>query len=162
LATFNKLANSHWISVFNRLKHDKSTGSLSNEVSSDEIVSFATDTIKIFAFLQFGERLFELDSAIRELKPLSHRMPIYPMVVSFREQHRIRDGLVTYSYKIHRSDGLGAEASESVNIMTPHEYIANEDYYCIPFHKRMMSKWLLDPFLIRCSKLDEILNERLD
>lgn len=162
LTTLGKLANNSWVSIFNRLKHDKSTGSLSKEVSSDEVMSFANETFRIFNFLQYGERLFDLQAAVRKVKPLSQRMPTYPMVVSFREQHRIRDGLVTYSYKIHRSDGLGPDETDSVNIMTPHEYIANEDYYCIPFHKRTMNNWLLDPFLIRCSKLDEILNERAD
>lgn len=162
LGTFRDLANDTWVSVFNRLKHDKSTGSLSKEISSAEVRSFANETIRLFTFLQYGERLFDLHDAVRKASPFSHRMPTYPMVVSFREQHRVRDGLVTYSYKIHRSDGLGPDETDSVNIMTPHEYIANEDYYCIPFHKRTMNNWLLDPFLIRCSKLDEILNERVD
>jgi hypothetical protein len=161
LKAFGKLADAKWVSIFNRLKHDKSTGRVSGEVSNDEVMGFANQTIRIFNFLQYGERLFDLQDAVRKAMPIWQRVPTYPMVVSFREQHRIRDGLVTYSYRIHRSDGLGLDDKDSVNIMTPHEYMANEDYYCIPYHKRTTNKWLLDPFLIRCSKIDEILNEKV-
>lgn len=163
LKKFWRLATeNNWVGIFNRLKHDKASGNVSKEVTSDEVMSFANDTLKIFSFLQYGDPVCELEETARKNSQLSKRVPVYPMVVSFREQHRIRDGLVTYSYRIHRSDGLGADERESVNIMTPREYIANEDYYCIPFHKRITNQWLLDPFLIRCSKIDEILNERID
>lgn len=163
VSTLHKLANDNWIGIFNRLKHDKSTGRLSGEVGSEELIGFADQTIKIFNFLQYGsEKALEKSEAVRKAMPLSQRMPVYPMVVSFREQHRKRDGLVIYSYKIHRSDGFGSDDQAPINIMTPHEYIANEDYYCIPYHKRTTNQWLLDPFLVRCNKIDEILNERLD
>jgi hypothetical protein len=156
----HKLANDAWIKIFNRLKHDKSTGRSSGEVTSEELIGFADRTIKIFYFLQYGtERALEMTEAGRKAIPLFRRMPVYPMVVSFREQHRKRDGLVIYSYKIHRSDGFGPDDQAAVNIMTPHQHMANEEYYCIPFHKRTTDKWMLDPFLITCSKIDEILNE---
>ena len=163
LKALNDLANNDWLGTFNRLKHDNPTGSLSPEVSSDELISFADRTIRIFNYLQYGNvKVLNMSEAARKAEPLSRRLPVYPMVVSFREQHRKRDGLVVYSYKIHRSDGFGADDRAAVNIMTPHQYIANEDYYCIPYHKRTTDKWLLDPFLIRCNKIDEILNERVD
>jgi hypothetical protein len=163
LKTLGNLANDEWMGVFNRLKHDKSTGRLPQEVSGDELLNFADRTIKIFNYLQYGnEKALDMSEAARRAVPLSQRLPVYPMVVSFREQHRKRDGLVVYSYKIHRSDGFGADDRSAVNIMTPHQYSGNEDYYCIPYHKRTTDKWLLDPFLIRCSKIDEILNERID
>jgi hypothetical protein len=163
LKTLGTYANEDWMGVFNRLKHDTSTGRLAREVRSDELLSFADRTIKIFNYLQYGnEKAVDMAEAARRAVPLSQRLPVYPMVVSFREQHRKRDGLVVYSYKIHRADGFGADDRTAVNIMTPHQYIANEDYYCIPYHKRTTDKWLLDPFLIRCSKIDEILNESVD
>jgi hypothetical protein len=146
LSKFNKrYATNDWVSVFNRLKHDKA-----NEVSPEEMVGFVDQTVSLFKFFRDGKEL-------SKVRAIFEGVPVYPMVVSFREQHRKRDGFVIYNYKIHSLDGT--EAGYDVKILTPHEYVPNEEYYCIPFYKRSTDEWLLDPFLIRCSKFNSVLNE---
>ena len=151
LHKFNrKYATGEWISVFNRLKHDMAHTPRSAEVTREEIVTFVDQTVSLFRFFRDGREM-------SDVRAVFEGVPTYPMVVSFREQHRKRDGLIIYNYKIHALDGN--ETGYDIKILTPHEYVPNEEYYCIPFHKRSTRDWLLDPFLIRCSKLNAVLNE---
>lgn len=152
LHKFNKkFATTEWIGIFNRLKHDKAKGEPS-EVTADEIIDFIDRTYNLFNFFRDGREL-------SKVRAIFEGVPIYPIVVSFREQHRKRDGLIIYNYKIHALDGT--ETGQGVKILTPHEYIPNEDYYCIPFYKRSTKDWLLDPFLIRCSRFNAVMNEEV-
>lgn len=130
-----------YVEIFNRLKHDKR-----KEVTRAEMVRFVSQTYKLFRFLQLGKD-FDDNTVDYTLEP------IYPMVISFREAHRKRDGLMIYNYEIY---SLGASTNLPIRILTPHEYAADEEYYCIPLYNKSTGRWWLEPFLIRCSKFDSV------
>lgn len=137
------LSPNEYMGIWNRLKHDKR-----NEVRREEIEHFVSHSHRLFTFFRYG------DDKVEKLQKYTLE-PIYPMVISFQESHRKRDGLLIYNYEIY-SIGDRQENPE-IRILTPHEYNPNEEYYCIPFYNRSTKKWWLDPFLMRCSKFDEVL-----
>jgi hypothetical protein len=127
--------------IFNRLKHDKK-----KEVTRAEMIKFVSQTYKLFRFLQLGKDFSDemVDYTLE---------PVYPMVISFREAHRKRDGLMIYNYEIY---SLGETTNFPIRILTPHEYSPDEEYYCIPLYNKSTARWWLEPFLIRCSKFDSV------
>jgi hypothetical protein len=145
--TYNKLASSDWIGVLNRLKHDKLS---MKPVSRIELTQYVDTAILLFSYLQTGKKKDpnKSDLTIYEIAP------IYPIVVSLREAHRKKDGLVIYNYTLHSVDGRSENTT--INILTPREYSQASNYYCIPVPSRAMNGWLIDPLIIPCSQFDAI------
>jgi len=141
------------VDMINKVKHDKGW------LKPEDVRRFLDQTLQLLVFLRDGQ---SLDQNLSVPDRLCQSLPVYPAVVSFREQHRKRDGLVVSNYKVYShdwdvdedSDDPTRVASLNIKIFSPREYTPNEDYYCIPFHKRTTPEWLLDPFLISCSKLN--------
>lgn len=145
---FENLTSDTYVSVFNRIKHDLLYGPKKrHEVTNNEMERFLDQTIRLFEFLRTGND----DMGRRDGYSLE---PVYPMVISFQEAHRNRDGLMIYGYEIY---SLNKMRAPKIRILTLHEYAQNEEYYCIPFYNRSTAKWWLDPFLIRCSEFDSVL-----
>lgn len=147
---FNKLASSEWTGVLNRLKHDKLS---TKPVSKNELAQYVDTAILLFSYLQTGKKNDpnKSDPTIFEISP------IYPIVVSLRESHRKKDGLVIYNYTLHSIDGKNEETK--INILTPREYSQTKNYYCIPVNARAMNGWLIDPFIVPCSQFDAIFHD---
>src|SRR5204863_8178208 len=94
---FSAMAHGEYIGIFNRLKHEllydnPNRGGRRTEVNSEEIEKFLDQTINLFEFLRTGSDRPE-DGFTLE--------PIYPMIISFQEEHRNRDGLMIYDYEIY-------------------------------------------------------------
>jgi hypothetical protein len=128
-----------WTKTFTTFKHDK------QDLSKDEMETFISNTINLFEFFR--------DGTVSDKPPSPSLEPVYPMAIAFREEHRKRDGLMIYNYQICSPSG---QEQPEINLLTPREYIPNTEYYCIPLFNRSTRRWWLDPFLIRCSTLDEV------
>lgn len=152
---FGRMASAEYVGVFNRIKHelrydDPTRLKRRREVSSEEMERFLDQTISLFEFLRTGNDRTAGDYTLE---------PIYPMIISFQEEHRNRDGLMIYDYEIY---SLNRQGAPKIRILTPHEYPPNEEYYCIPFYSRSARQWWLDPFLIPCSEFDSVLLGKSD
>jgi hypothetical protein len=146
--SFKNLASDAYVSIFNRIKHELLYGPRKRtEVTNNEMKTFLDQSIRLFEFLRTGND----DMGRKDGYSLE---PVYPMVISFQEEHRNRDGLMIYDYEIY---SLNKMRAPKIRILTPHEYAQNEEYYCVPFYNRSTAKWWLDPFLIRCSQFDSVL-----
>lgn len=142
-------SESAWVTFFNRQKHDLPP------VESDEMPSFMEKTKAILKTFRYGY------AGVSDEIPYTLE-PIYPMVISFRELHRNRDGMLVYSYELSSIDeqpmpSAADQKERAISIITPREYIPNEEYYCIPHRTRSTKKWWLEPFLVRCSSFDKVL-----
>lgn len=154
LDKFKDLTQGKWTDiaeVINSVKHDKPERKLARE----EFTTFLSQSLELFRFFRDGK---EIDDGLSCQEMLCESSPVYPSVVSFREQHRKRDGLVICNYKVYSHDWKDPDDAKDmgIKILSPHEYAPNEEYYCIPFHKRTTKEWLLDPFLINCNKFNKI------
>lgn len=149
-----------WISIFNRLKHDRtklvldSLNTAELDISLAECANFIGKTSKLFRFLRHGRELTDTQEAMMNIGE-----PVYPRVVSFREQHRKRDGFSVYNYRVHSLDGMSADELEDIKILTSREQMSSEEYYCMPCQRKAASDWWLDPFLVRCSTFHGLSNE---
>src|SRR5262249_33955988 len=145
---YKELTSPEYTSVFNRIKHDLVYGpKVRGQVTQSEMRMFLESSVRLFDFLRTGND----DVGNREGYSLE---PIYPMVISFQEEHRNRDELIIYDYEIY---SLNRMRAPKIRILTSYEYSTNENYYCIPFYNRSTTKWWLDPFLIRCNQFDSVL-----
>ncbi|MFZ0750065.1 MAG: hypothetical protein WAM70_11955, partial [Pyrinomonadaceae bacterium] len=138
-----------WSTFFNRQKHDLPP------VESDEMALFIEKTKAILKTFRYGF------AGVGDDIPYTLE-PIYPMVISFRELHRTRDGMLLYSYELSSIDeqpmpSAADQKERAISIITPREYIPNEEYYCIPHRTRSTKKWWLEPLLVRCSSFDKVL-----
>jgi hypothetical protein len=148
--SFGKLASREYVGLFNRIKHellyqDPNRSVDREEVDKDEMEAFLDQTISLFEFLRTGNEKAAGEYTLE---------PVYPMIISFQEEHRNRDGLMIYDYEIY---SLNRQGAPKIRILTPYEYAPNQEYYCIPFCNRSTRKWWLDPFLIPCSQFDTVL-----
>ena len=141
---FNQLTGAPWLRVLNRVKHETVA---EDQVTSEEVLAFLEGAIELLQFLRDGST---------DAIDLPSLEPVYPLVISFREAHRKRDGFLIYTYQIY---SVGERQGAEVNILTPREYIPNEQYYCIPLYNRSTQHWWLDPLLIRRRTLDRTLAE---
>lgn len=144
-AAFSRIVTEDWKKLFNRIKHD-----LKHEVRRDEVRHFLTDTIRLFELFRHGT---ERETA-NDTLPLA---PVYPHVISFREVHRKRDGLIIHHHEIYSSARPARDSAEQrhgIGVLSSHDYVPHEEYYCIPMFNRATRDWWLDPFLIRCSEFD--------
>ncbi len=139
---FSKIANNQWLKIFNKIKHDKKI-----EVSNDEMDDFLYTTKKLFRYLRSGTEREIMDYKGYALEP------IYPLVISFREVHRKRDGMLVHGYEIF---SIGERKGFDIKILISRNYLPSEEYYCIPCFDKSSENWWLDPFLIPCSKIDSI------
>jgi hypothetical protein len=147
---FPNIASKEYVDTFNRLKHDLLYDDPDRvedrkEVDKNEMEAFLDRTISLFEFLRTGNDKTAGEYTLE---------PVYPMIISFQEEHRNRDGLMIYDYEIY---SLNRKDAPKIRILTPYEYAPNQEYYCIPFCNRSTRKWWLDPFLIPCSQLDTVL-----
>ena len=81
--------------------------------------------------------------------------PVYPHVISFREVHRKRDGLIIHHHEIYSSAQNLSDPGTSIGVLSQRNYLPSEEYYCIPMFNRATRLWWLNPFLIRCSEFDQ-------
>jgi|GEM_PF-6778106 len=130
---------------FNWSKHDYVRPN-PKEIGSNTLSA----SVKFFNFLQFGN--FDVNSFQKYTLT-----PIYPMVISFRETHRNREGMNIYYYEIYSFHEEEADSAYKIKILTEQKYYQNEEYYCIPNIKRSSKDWWIDPFLIQCSKFDNVI-----
>lgn len=105
---------------------------------------------KIFEFLMNNRLDIDRDIFSTEL---SH-MPIYPLVIEFSMKKKMKDGYSISSYTVK---GLESNAVD-VKILSSKQHHENEHYYCIPNVTSSSEFWWIDPFFIKCSKVDSILN----
>lgn len=151
---YNKLVE-EWFAPVNPTKHDKTElffkekelRPIIKNINYQSVKAFVDTTLELLEFLKDGIVPGRVNSGdIAE--------PIYPMVVSFREEHRKRDGFSIYNYRVHLTDSLSQEQDDTgdVKILTSREHLSNEQYYCVPCRGKTTSEWWLDPFLIRCNK----------
>ena len=141
----NIVEKSGWVNTLNRLKHDKTK---ETPVSSEELNQYVKIAKELFNYFRTGKIKRDDDISFFDIEP------VYPYVVSLRETHRKKDGLIIYNYILHSLDGKDDQTE--INILTPREYSSTLNYYCIPVNARAMPGWLLDPFLVPCSKFDAI------
>jgi hypothetical protein len=135
----------NWRKFFNRTKHDLPP------VEEDEMPWFFKRTMDIFNLLRYG--------SIAHDKPYTLE-PIYPMVISFRELRRNRDGMLVYSYELSAiEENELPRDGRRVSILTPREYVTHEEYYCVPHLTRSTMTWWLEPFLVRCGTFDKIMKD---
>jgi hypothetical protein len=138
----------------NWIKHDI----VIDKCRKEKTEEFFEDAIRLFGFLQYGDfNTHESDEFTLT--------PIYPMIISFKEAHRNREGMNVYHYEILSFDldsRNTANSQNSVKILTEQRYYQNENYYCIPNIKKSSKQWWIDPFLIQCSKFDNIINSFRD
>lgn len=134
----------------NWIKHDI----IVDKCKKEKTEELFENAIQLFTFLQYGD--FNIhDSEEYTLTP------IYPMVISFREAHRNREGMNVYHYEILSFDTNSSKTQNpqnSIKILTEQKYYQNENYYCIPNTNKSSKQWWIDPFLIQCSKFDDLFN----
>jgi hypothetical protein len=128
------------LGTINQDKHDKLE---KPPLTRQDVVEFLDQILKLFRYLRDGK---------------DEEGPIYPHVVSFREARHKRGGFVIHNYTMVSHDTKGEE-EEQINILTPREFSASEQYYCIPLEDRATSQNWLEPFLIGCTELDRIFLE---
>jgi hypothetical protein len=145
IGIFEKLTTKWTASgIINRIKHDKGEKPI---VTRDEMLAFIIDTLEVLRFLRNGNNEEVGDYSLE---------PVYPTVISFYEAHRKRDGLMIYNYEISSLADQEQTHEQRIKILTPRQYSANEDYYCIPVFHRSTHTWWLEPFLIRCSVINSL------
>lgn len=128
------------LGTINRGKHDKLD---KPPLTRQDVVELLDQTLNLFRYLRDGR---------------DEEGPVYPHVVSFREARHKRGGFVIHSYTMVSHDTKGEE-EEQINILTPREFSASEQYYCIPLEDRAIQHNWLEPFLIECTEFDRIFLE---
>jgi hypothetical protein len=126
------------LGTINQIKHDKN-----KSLTREGVEKFLDQTLEIFCYLKDGE---------------DQEGPVYPHVVSFCEARHKRGGFVIHNYNMVSHDKGGGEAQQ-INILTPREFSASEQYYCIPVEDRATQQYWLEPFLIGCNQFDTIFEE---
>lgn len=131
---FNKLTQ-EIVEGINRCKHDgiKPSPTLTE---ADEILN---KLITFMHFLRFGKA-----NCID---------PIYPVVLSFHMSQRTRNGVVFSRYTAVPYDEYTVK---DVSIVTQDSFDSYENYYCLPNTKNSSHKWWIEPFFIKCSKVDRL------
>jgi hypothetical protein len=141
---FTDLASNDWIGILNRLKHD-----VPDPVNSAELEWYIERALQLFEFLRDGAK-------VPGRLPVDERQPVYPHVVTFREEYHKRGGLVVYSYAVASIDGR--KKDWEISVLTGRQDLGAEQYYCIPKTRRIVGYWV-DPLLIPARAFDEALRE---
>lgn len=147
------------IDVFKQKIDIENVEDLSESLSSDKIDWWLKKGIMLIRFLAIGS--YEIPQR-KDKDPASYfRRAIAPIPASY---FRINNGIDGYEPAtfILTIDDTGDEVADyrhEINVLSEFTYDMNLKYYCLPNILRSNEKWWIDPLIIECKLLDDILKE---